>query len=288
MRRIKVHYYSVSVPDRIASVSDTLQKLQQTTLDQRTRIIGTRRIRLDEVTPVLQKNGAVNWHLKFTKFREDNWPGVSASSAPSKDLELKADESLSEETHVVFSSVSNRMVIQYSHYGVRAAAVKDYLNAAIDSPVGYFLMPVLTNEALEVYNSKQIVTAVEASIEGVTEADIAFMEGSGLEAVLKKSIQSQVSTFQFKFSVDARVKKNQVDRGWVTRLVDLVRSRAGESDKLSVTAKANEEDAVEVIDLMASRKVTFFEAAAVRRTAGRRYNSEQLFALLDQSMRDWK
>lgn len=288
MKVIKVHYYYVLVPEGVASVSDTLTGLQAVPLDQRVRQIGTHRIRLDEVTSVAQANGAVNWHLKFTKFRDDIWPGVSNFAAPAKDLELNDDEYLSEETLVVFSTYQNRLVIQYNHFGVRASAVKEYLNAVLQNPNGYSLSPVLTNEALQKYESKQIVTAVSATIEGVTEADIAFMEGTSLEAALSKSVQSQVNSFEFKFAVDARVKKNHVNRDWVTRLVEGIRNRGGDNDKLSVTAKAHEDDAVEVIDLLESRKATHFDAATIDRTAGRRFDSPQLFQLLEQSMRDWQ
>jgi hypothetical protein len=288
MKRITVHYYFVLVPEGVQSVQDTLATILHAPLEQRLLQCGVHRVRLDEIVPFTQSDGHVNWHLKFSKFRDDNWPGVSASAEPAKDLLLNDDESLSEETLVVYSTRSDRLVIQYNHYGVRASTVKDYLNQVSTSPIGYSLTPVLTNEALQKYEAKQIVTAIEATIEGVTEADIAIMQGSSLEAALSKSVASQVSKFEFKFSVDARVKSNKVNRNWIEQLVDGIRNRGGENDTLRVAAKANEEDAVEVIDLLESKKLTYFDADAVDRTAGRRYDSAQLFAVLDQSMRDWQ
>jgi len=288
MKRITVHYYYVLVPDGTQSVHDTLTQLLTLPLDQRLRQCGAHRVRLDDVFPLAQPDNSVNWHLKFSKFRDDNWPGVSALALPAKDLELNQDESLSEETLVVFSTRDNRLVIQYNHFGVRASSVKEYLNQALNNPVGYSLTPVLTNEALAKYQAKSIVTAVEATIEGISEADIALMNGSGLEAAIAKSVEAKVNRFEFKFSVDARVKTNKVDRPWVMRIVDNIRNRGGDNDCLKVSAKANQEDAVEVIDLLESKKVTTFDADAIDRTAGRRYDSSQLFALLDQSMRDWQ
>lgn len=289
MKRIKVHYYHVLVPQGGRSVHDTLIQLQAEPLEDRLKQCGAHKVRLDEVTPQIHQGRPTHWHLKFTKFRDDNWPGVSAFSQPAKDLELNDDESLSEETLLVYSTHQDRFVIQYNHFGVRASAVKEYLNLAVGDPgKHYSITPVLTNEALERYQAKQIVTSIDASIEGITEADIAFLQGSGLEDALSRSVESNVNSFRFQFSVDARVKKNRVNRDWVTRLVDGIRNRGGDNDSLSVTAKANEEDAVEVIDLLESRKVTQFDAALVDRTAGRRYDSAQLFALLEQSMRDWQ
>jgi hypothetical protein len=288
MKRIKVHYYHVVVPENSTPVVNTLRSLQEKNLEDRLKICGSHKVRLDEVTEHPRPDGQSFWHLKFSKFRDDNWPGVSASSQPAKDLELDDDESLSEETLVVYSPVKDRLVIQYNHYGVRASTVKEYLNLSISDPTkNYAVTPVLTNEALAKYEQKQIVTSIEASIEGVTEADIAFLHGSGLEEALAKSVEHRVTSFRFQFSVDARVKKNHVDRSWISRLVEGIKNRGGDSDSLCVTAKANEEDAVEVIDLLESRRMTEYNADLIDRTIGRRYDSAQLYGLLEQSMREW-
>lgn len=289
MKRIKVHYYHVVVPSGAPSVEATLTALQQQSLEDRLKLCGAHKIRLDEVAEQPRPDGQNFWHLKFSKFRDDNWPGVSASSQAAKDLQLDDDESLSEETLVVYSSIQNRLVIQYNHYGVRASKVKEYLNLAIADPAKqYSVTPVLTNEALAKYEQKQLVTSIDASIEGVTAADIAFLEGSGLEGALAKSVENKVTSFRFQFSVDARVKKNRVDRSWVARLVDGIKNRGGDNDSICVTAKENEEDAVEVIDLLESRRITEYNADLIDRTIGRRYDSNQLYGLLEQSMRDWK
>ena len=77
---------------------------------------------------------------------------------------------------------------------VRASKVKEYLNLAILDPAKqYSVTPVLTNEALAKYEQKQLATSIDASIEGVTAADVAFLEGSGLEAALAKSVENRLS-----------------------------------------------------------------------------------------------
>jgi hypothetical protein len=288
MKRIKVHYYHIVIPTGAPSVETTLEKLQTQNLEDRLKLCGSHKIRLDEVTEKPRADGHSFWHMKFSKFRDENWPGVSAPSQAAKDLELDDDESLSEETLVVYSPVLNRLVIQYNHYGVSASKVKEYLNLSILDPTKHYsITPVLTNEALAKYERKQLVTSIDASIEGVTAADVAFLEGSGLEAALAKSVENKVTSFRFQFSVDARVKKNRVDRDWVSRLVEAIKKRGGDNDSLCVTAKENEEDAVEVIDLLESRRITEYNADLIDRTIGRRYNSNQLYGLLEQSMRDW-
>lgn len=288
MKRIKVHYYHFVVPKDAQPIANVLKALEQQDLKQREKLCGFQTIRLDEISERNLADGSVNWLLKFSKFRDDNWPGVTAAGQPAKDLELEDGEILSEETVAIYSTKNDRLVIQYNHYGVRASKIREYLNLGIAEPAKHYsLSPILTNEALEKYQKKQIVTSIDACIEGISEADLAVMQGTGLEGALQKSIENKATKFQFRFSVDARVKKNKVERGWVATIVDAITNRAGDNDSLQVTAKENEEDTAELIDLLESRKFTEFNADQVDRTLGRRYDSNQLFGILDQCLKQW-
>ncbi len=288
MKRIKILYYNFVVPKGSPSIAETLMALEQQDLQQREKNCGLQKIRLDEISERHLADGTVNWLLKFSKFRDDNWPGVTAAGQPAKDLELEDGEILSEETVAIYSTKLDRVVIQYNHYGVRASKIREYLNLEIAEPEKqYSLTPILTNEALEKYQKKQIVTSIDACIEGISEADLAVMQGTGLEGALQKSIENKATKFQFKFSVDARVKNNKVERSWVARIVEAIRNRAGDNDSLQVTAKENEEETAELIDLLESRKYTEFNADQVDRTLGRRYDSNQLFGILEQCLKQW-
>jgi len=288
MKRIKVHYCQFVVPNGAPPIADILGSLELEDLKIREKICGNQTIRLDEISERHLPDGTINWHLKFSKFRDDNWPGVTAVGQPAKDLELEDGEILSEETIAIYTAKQDRLVIQYNHYGVRASKIREYLNSCIPDPEKHYsLTPILTNEALSKYQKKQIVTSIDACIEGISEADLAVMQGTGLEGALQKSIDSKATRFQFRFSVDARLKKNKMDRGWISTIVDAITSRAGDNDLLQVTAKENEEDAAEVIDLLESRKFTEFNADQVDRTLGRRYDSNQLFGMLEQCLKQW-
>ncbi len=288
MSKIRVHYWHVHTRPGAAPLERELESLAARGIEQRLIMCGVQRVRLDEVIPVDQPlNGTRFWRLKFSKFRDDNWPGVSSLGEPAKDLVLGDDEVLSEETLAVYCPQQDRFVIQYNHFGVRASKIKDFLNLAALDPGRYLLAPVLTNEAQAKYEQKRIVTAVDAVIDGVTEADIALMNGTGVEGAIQRSVENQVGRFRFEFSVDARLKTNKIQRTFVERVVDAITNRAGDADTLSVTAKENEEDAVEIINLLESRKMTEYNADQVERTAGRRFDSEQMYGLLTQAMKEW-
>ena len=288
MKRIKVHFYRVVGPDGGDSIGKIFERLAKLKLENRLQTCGAQQIRLDDVSPHETPDGGTVWLLRFIRFRDDNWPGVSAAAEAAKDLELDADQFLSEETSVIYSSEGNRLAIQYNHFGVRASKVREYINQIVSDPaLSYAFTPVLTDEALEKYKSKQIITSVDAVIDGVTDADVALLQGSGLEGALAKSIEAKATTFKFSFSVDARVKANQLESSWISSVIDRIKSRAGDKDSLVVTAKENQEDAVEVIDLLECRKMTEYNADSIDRTLGRRYDPTQLYGLLQQALKEW-
>lgn len=288
MKMIKVYCYSVFTSDGAKSLDSVLLDLSSRSIGDRLIDCGGQNIRVDDIQKKSFSNGVDYWLLRLCKFRDDNWPGVSKATEASTDLDLDDDQVLSEETSILFTPATSRLVIQYNHYGVRASRIKEYFNiCAGGAAPAYAFAPVLNNDALSKYNNKQIVTEIEAKIEGITPADVALLQGTGLEGALKQSVDADASTFQFSFSVDARVKKNKLQRGFIEKIVDKIKGRAGDNDSLSVTAKHAEEDAVETIDLLESRKYSEFKSNSIDRTTGRRYDPIQLYGLLEQTMKDW-
>ena len=291
MKTIKVHYYDVATTDSSpVALNVDLNELNDLPLGDRVRVCGYQEIRLDSIVlkidPEFQDR---YWLLRFSKFRNDNWPGVATKGEESKDLELDDDSVLAEETTMLYSETSNKALIQYNHFGVRASKIQEYLSLrrmAQGSP--YKLIPVITAEALSKYQQKQIVTSIEASIEGISDADLAIFNGSSLKDTIQQSIESKATSARFNFSVDARIKTERLDRGWVERIVDSVMGRSGERDKLSVSVKEEEEDALEVLNLLEERKATEYDEAQIERTEGRRYRPDQLEALLEQAYKEWR
>lgn len=287
MKYITAHFFHIVRPQGGPTVSDVLSQIQTMSIDARMRQCGNQKIRLEEVRDDVT-NGIPLRLLKFTRIRDDNWPGVVATSQEAKDLELDEDQHLSEETFAAYCPSTDRLVVQYSHFGVRAPKIREYLNA-IHGKLNfhYSFSPVLTDESFQKYERKKIVTSMAVTIEGVSDADLALMEGAGIHAALKESIDAKATSFTFSVNVDARMKKNKMERGWVEKIVQAVKERGGENDKLGIGAKENEEDTVEIIDLLEARKVARYDAAEIGRTAGRRFDPDQMHALMGQTMREW-
>ncbi|HDR9022747.1 TPA: hypothetical protein QDB09_003303 [Burkholderia vietnamiensis] len=287
MKKLRVYYYTVERFGKAEPVEDVLKRLQGLDLADRTRTCHFAQIRLDDI--VEPKDGKPYWILRFSRFRDDNWPGVATVEEASKDLELEDDALLSEETSVLYDADKNRMVVQYNHFGVRASKVQEYLTQCTSyAEGGYELLPVLTEDALERFQSKQIITSVEAVIDNVSVQDVAYFNGSGLAGCIKEGSEAGATRVRFSMSVDGRERKNRLETKVVRPIIDRLLGRSGENDKVVVGAKEAEDDAVELLNLLESRKYVEYNADSIPRTVGRRYSPESMVQLLDQALREWE
>lgn len=291
MKVIKVHYFNATTSSNGAvTLGEDLETLRSTPLQDRIRTCGYQEIRLDHIEKKIDEGVQdTYWLLRFSRFREDNWPGVASRDEASRDLELDTDSVLAEETTMLFSETHNKALVQYNHFGVRTTKIQEYLSLTrMQQGFAYQFIPVLTAEALTKYQQKKIVTSIEACIEGVSDADIEYFEGSSLKSMAEQSSENKATAIRFNFSVDARIKTEKLDRSWIERTVDKIIGRAGERDKLQVSVKENEEDAIEVLNLLEAKKVTEYDESQIERTEGRRYRPDQLGALLEQAYKEWR
>lgn len=285
---MNVYHYSVNALGETPSLENTLQALQGLPLDERAATCGSQKVRLETIERSESIGGEILWELKFSRIRDSNWPGVATSSSEAQDLELDADQYLSEETFAVFSETRGRIVVQYNHHGVRASRIQEYFQILSGcSGAAYQFLAALNSDALAKFQSKQFVTNVDVCIDGVTAADVAYFNGAGIGAALEAGLSAEATSLRCSFSVDARTRSNRLNRNWVERLADYVMLRGGEGDKLVVNARGSEEEAIEVIDLLDSRKITSFPDALIDRTVGRRFVPAQVFERLKQANSEW-
>lgn len=288
MKKIKIYYYTFELAEDARDLDAVIAELQDKPLEERIRRCGLTDVRLEAVERRRIGNAHQDvWLLRFSRLRDDNWPGVISTTEAARDLELDEDELLSEETSALIDPTNKRMTIQYNHFGVRASKVQGYLNTESGSVLGYQFFPVLNNEAMEKYRRKQIVTSLDATIDGINEADIALFEGSAIAQSVGQSIQARTTKMRFAFSVDARIKTNKIDRGLVDGLVARIMRRNGDNDRLEVKVKAEENDATETLQLLDALKLSEYNADEIGRTVGRRYDADDLNNILVQAHTEW-
>jgi hypothetical protein len=289
VKEIKIYYFEFEVVNGSQPIVDTLRELEKYPLSKRLRDLGDQKIRLDTICEKNTNKKKSEWHLKFSKTRTGNWPGISTNNDQARDLELKNGEFLSEETFAIFSPLKNRLIIQHNHHGVSANKIRDYLNQMIPDPLFHYkLQPILNKDAKSLYKNRTIFTAIDARIDGISEADIAVMDGSSLEHSLKKSLESQATTFSFTFAVDARNKANLLDENFVKSLIDKIFKRSGDNDSIKVHTRESMNNRIEIFDLLEQRKVTKLNAINIKKTGGKRYEPAEIFERLSNYMNEWK
>jgi hypothetical protein len=287
MKKLRVYFYTVDVFGKAEPLEAVIEKLRNVDLSDRTRTCNYTQVRLDDIVP--PSASASFWTLRFSRFRDDNWPGVATIEEASRDLDLEDDALLSEETSVLYSPGNHRMVIQYNHFGVRASKIQEYFTQCGKyGEGGYQLLPVLSEDTLEKFAHKQIITSVDAQIDDVTPQDLAYFQGSGLSGSIKEGCDAGATRVRFSLSVDAREKSNRLKSEFVRPLIDRLLGRSGEYDKVVVGAKAEEEDAIELLNLLEARKYVEYNAESIPRTSGRRYSPEYMSQLLEQALREWE
>lgn len=287
MKKIKFHYFEVLEKDN-TNLDEICTHAQKLALPERLKNISNTDVRLDEI----RKDEADSdlWLMKFCRIRKENYPSITTPSSVATDLILEDGEYLSEETFAIYSIKKNCFVIQYNHFAVRPNKIIEYFNviAAGLNLKKYQLMPILTNDILEKYRNKKIVTSIDVVVEGVNSADLLIAQDQSLTEALKVSIGANASRMQLQLSVDARDKTNKLEYSLIERIKNFIQERDQAKDSLKITAKENPDDTCEVLDLISERKVSEYDASSISLTLGNRYGDADLYRLLLQTMRDWK
>lgn len=274
-RKIKVHYYTITPTDPNISFSQVLNIINSTPLSQRARLIGQGGVNLE----IIQQQGN-SYFLHLTSARIRDWPGIGGNGQPSTDLILGGASELTENTYAAFDSSNGRLVLHYSQSGVRATRLFSYIDSFTGTPGSFSFFPILNNNALHRYQNKYSYTEIEAVINDITQADIAIFNGSSISNSIRESIQAGATQVSLGFKVDARVKSNRINRGFINNLASKILQRSNTSDKLVVSGRDQSNSKVEPIDLLEDVKTYSYDERAVTLTPGRRYRISDMQTLL--------
>lgn len=285
MKGIKFFYYSLESLGDAPPLEDLLSRLERIPLGDRLYTCSYQDIRLEEIVKPSERKPY--FILRFSRLRSEDWPGVATPDSPATDLELDEDSLLSDESSMLYFPEKKEVIIQRNRLGVSAKRMQEYLHQSLSGQLGgYMFTPTLNRDALDKYSRKQLVTSVNVQINDITETDIAYFNGSGIEEAIKKSIDASANRFSIAISVDARKRDNHMDKSIINKLIKLVLPRAEDSGKLQIRAKQDADDAAELIDLLESRKFVEYDSENLPRTSGRRIAPLGIYNLLDLAFRD--
>jgi hypothetical protein len=286
MKKIKLFYYDIDCSQATIPLDDLLNDLSNRPLEDRVFMCGHQNIRLESIHKKGVRGQSL-WLLRMSRMREDNWPGVASSTTASRDLSLGQDELLSEETSLLIDTNRNKMIIQYNHFGVRAKKVQAYLVAASAKPEDYVFNVVVDQNAWTKFTNKPMLVSVDAVIDEISPADIAYFSGTSIRHAIEESVKAQATKLRLTFSVNSRVKTNKLTRAPFVELFQKILRRDCAGNALRVSVKENEYDPIEHLDLLDALKVSEHDADQIQKTSGRRYSADHLNALLISEHSKW-
>lgn len=126
---MNVHLFKVVPIEPALALEVLLARINGDVLAARVRDIHNSNIRLENIRPPRTENNASSfWLLDFTKLRFEHGPGKVGMATAIEGFVLNADEGFGEETSALFDPVSNYILVQYNHHGVRSTAIQEYFN----------------------------------------------------------------------------------------------------------------------------------------------------------------
>lgn len=287
MRQITVDLYDVASVDGTPGLETILQAQFATPFGQRHRVCGAVTVQLEHIIPVSANGVVTHWRLAFSRFREEHWPASGSTNAPAVDLNLPQGTLLVEETYALYVPATSRLVLQYSHAGVRSSKIADYLTQCTGAGAqGYRFSPVVNRSILDEYRQKREVAKMHVVVDDISNADIARFEGTRISQMINSCVESNAKRMELKFSVELRSKDQALSGGLVGAISNRLRRRRNPGDSLLLEARHDEFDRLHHIDLLAATKSKTYSESQVIRTAGKRYESQSMFRLLERALQE--
>ncbi|EJO30525.1 coenzyme F420-dependent N5,N10-methylene tetrahydromethanopterin reductase [Achromobacter marplatensis] len=193
-----------------------------------------------------------------------------------------------EETFALFVPSQSKLIVQYSHSGVRTPKMADYLSQATNAGAqGYRLHPMVNKSVLDLYRQKSEVAKMHIMVDKVSQADIDRFKGTKIEQMMKACVESNAKRFEATFSVEIGSKDQSLVGRLVGPISGRIRKRKHLGDKLLLEAREDAADRLHAIDLLAATESRSFNEAKVIRTKGKRYEATSMFHLLEVAMKEW-
>ena len=154
---VKIHLYKVR-SSTTASAVDICRKLSEQTQEKRLRVVGRYSMKMEKLADFPPDGEGV--FADFCKQRYHG-PGLSSRQSETTNFDMEADESFGEMTAMLFIKGGHALV-QYNHYGPRAAVIAKYISECSSSGGELAFVPVVKGDWLRKITNAQSVNWVEA------------------------------------------------------------------------------------------------------------------------------
>lgn len=281
---MRIDLYTLVPHPESYNVQENIERLLTLDLANRNRQRQVNYIRLEHAKYV---RGL--WYCDFVKVRMDHGPARAGLNAEVEGFDLARDEGFGEETGFLWDTSNNYCLVQYNHYGVRAAAIAGYLSEFSEVPGGVMFLPRIDEKIHDKIRRKKLVSRFEVTIAPKLLDDGDFDAGMAVGAAAKdlKSTGAERVTIEISSAARAGFLRYPLTSlaKWVERLVGRSEDETPLVSSARATAREEEDEKPEVLDLLSHRITTDVELKA---GADKRYSREDRWAALAQAHLAWK
>ena len=284
-KKFNVHLYKLVTGQGSSPLEETLEHLSSLALKDRIKPINGKDIRLEHVA-LVKKSSESFWELDFSILRFDNGPGRASKDTPVTDFDLADGEGFGEETSALYDSKSGYFVLQYNHFGARAAMIAAYLSAATGNPNDYDLQLSLNDEAVARLSSKKTFSKIEIRV-ALNKLSDAYRKNN---VSLCSALQAQQQ--EFGGDVVTVVVGIEPHSNGSLQLKNKLKSIIGLAAEpeavtsLKVWGKDDNETSVDLVDLLEeARRIVFTD---LQLSAGLRYPLDERLTRLYRAYNGWK
>ncbi len=281
---MKVHAFKVDKQDDSAPLEDVLVLVErQANLRERIRIIRNSEIRAEAVE---QRDGV--WLMDFVRIRTDHGPGRVSRDAEVEGFDFDDEEGFGEETAALFDPATGYILIQYNHFGVRAASIADYLCAFNEAANNlYTFKPKYDGDVERRLLNQGITRKVAFTLDVSKMSAQDRQRGEALSEAISYGRDSGADKIKVEISVSGDRNRSLAEkaRNAITSLQNIMGQNPEAVTKLEVAGKEDRDAITEVLDLIGHRLSVEFSDLQVGPDL--RYPREERWTALLRARNGW-
>lgn len=282
---MKVHAYSVANREG-ADLRAGIDLARALPLGERVKVVADHPIRLETIEP-----SEDSYRLNFVDLKHQG-PGRASLDGELSDFEMDDADKFGYETAAIYLPNQLRFILQYNHYGPRAARIQTYLNWLVfragggrgegEGQGGISLVPILRQDARLRFDRARVVKKIEATV----HIPSVLAHGEGELPSMNRLLETPVLGGAQKLKIEilaGRQSDEVLNLDSVRAFVGDVLRLGRDSAKVSVEVIDEGDGPRDIIDFFDAR----LEAEVQVHLTGRRYAIRDRWEALDRVRALW-
>lgn len=281
---MKVHAFKVEKTESSVPLESVFSLVEgESSLRNRIRVLGQAELRVEAV----EKRNDL-WLVDFVRIRTDHGPGRVGRDAEVEGFDFDDEEGFGEETAALYDPATGYMLVQYNHFGVRAAAISDYLSAFDASATNLYTLKPKYDEDVERRLLNQGITRKVAFTIDVSKMSAQDRQrGEPLAEAISYGRDTGADRIKVEILVNRERKDGLTEKALngINSLRRIIGQNPDAVSKLEVSGKEDRDSVTEVLDLIGQRLSSEFSDLKVGQDL--RYPRDERWNALIRAKSGW-